>query len=297
MKRCLACNALFASSMSIANCPTCGASPAVVDGFCAYAPDLAHESAGFKSTYFSELARLEDANFWFRSRNKLILWALKKYCQTFHSFLEIGCGTGYVLSGVAKAFPHATLNGSEIFTAGLGFAAARLPSANLMQMDARNIPFDEAFDVIGAFDVLEHIEDDELVLSQVHAALKPQGYIVLTVPQHAWLWSPIDEYACHVRRYTATVLHQKIEAAGFRIVRTTSFISTLLPAMMVSRFLQRKKSVATLDATAELKIAPWLNYLFSTTLSFELSVIRSGINLPIGGSRLVVARKIGLDER
>ncbi len=158
MKRCLACNTLYVSSL--ADCSICGFKPLLVDGFYAYAPDLAHGGGGFKSSYFSDLARLEEANFWFQSRNQLILWALEEYCQNFQSFLEIGCGTGYVLSGVSKLFPHSTLQGSEIFIAGLGFAAARLPTVNLMQMDARDIPFQEEFDVIGAFDVLEHIEED-----------------------------------------------------------------------------------------------------------------------------------------
>lgn len=290
MKRCLACDAHYASS--IADCPICGFRPVLVDGFHAYAPDFAHGGGGFKSSSFSELARLEEDNFWFRARNQLILWALDEYCHNFQSFLEIGCGTGYVLSGVSKRFPCSTLHGSEIFTAGLNFAVARLPAANFMQMDARNIPFEEEFDVIGAFDVLEHIEDDEGVLAQVHAALKPQGLMLLTVPQHAWLWSASDEYACHVRRYAASDLHKKIETAGFQIVRSTSFVTTLLPAMMVSRFFQKKVSDGNFDATAELQISSWLNLLFYRFLNGELSIIRKGFSSPVGGSRLVVARKI-----
>ena len=290
MKHCLSCHAYYASS--ITDCPTCGFGPVLVDGFHAYAHDLAHGSSGFKSSYFSELAHLEEANFWFRSRNRIILWALEEYCPNFRSYLEIGCGNGYVLAGVSKLFPHATLHGSEIFTAGLGFAASRLPAVNLMQMDARNIPFAEEFDVIGAFDVLEHIEEDERVLGQIHAALMPHGFMLLTVPQHTWLWSSLDEYACHIRRYAASGLHKKIEAAGFQIVRTTSFVTALLPAMVLSRFFRRKRTADRFDATAELKISPWLNSIFGKILDAELACIKKGINLPVGGSRLVVARKI-----
>jgi len=289
MKRCLACNAHYASS--ITNCPDCGFKPALVDGFYSFAPDFAHSGGGFKSSYFPELARLEETNFWFRSRNQLILWALEEYCRNFQSLLEIGCGTGYVLSGVSALFPNSILHGSEIFVAGLGFAASRLPSASFMQMDARNIPFQEEFDVIGAFDVLEHVKEDERVLAQVSASLKPKGFMLLTVPQHTWLWSSIDEYACHVRRYVASDLHRKIETAGLRIVRSTSFVTTLLPAMMISRLLQKKVPDKCFDATAELKITPWLNSLFFGLLGAELAVIKKGLNFPAGGSRLVVARK------
>lgn len=290
MKRCLSCNALYVSSL--ASCSTCRFKPLFVDGFYAYAPDLAHGGGGFKSNYFSDLASLEDANFWFRSRNQLILWALEEYCQNFQSFLEIGCGTGYVLSGISKLFPHSTLQGSEIFIEGLSFAAERLPFVNLMQMDARDIPFQEEFDVIGAFDVLEHIAEDEDVLAQVYAALKPNGFMLLTVPQHAWLWSSVDEYACHVRRYAASDLHHKIKTAGFQVVRSTSFVTTLLPAMMASRLFKKKISDRKFDATAELKISPWLNSLFFQLLRSEIAIISKGFNFPVGGSRLVVARKL-----
>jgi SAM-dependent methyltransferase len=290
MRRCLSCDARYASS--IRNCPNCGFVPAIVDGFDSYAPDFAHDGGGFKSNYFLELARLEDANFWFQSRNNLLIWAISKYCPNFGSLLEIGCGTGYVLSGISTKFPRSTLFGSEIFIAGLGFAATRLPSAKFMQMDARGIPFENEFDVIGAFDVLEHIKEDEKVLAQMCMALKPEGLMLLTVPQHAWLWSPIDEYACHERRYAAPDIHQKIEAAGFRVIRSSSFVTTLLPAMMISRFLQKKVSDKKFDATAELEISPWLNSLFCRIFKVELAIIKWGFNLPIGGSRLVVAKKI-----
>ena len=117
MRRCFACNVYFSSTLE--DCPTCGVSPVLLDGFRAYAPEFAHDGGGFKSTYFSDLAGLEKANFWFQSRNSLILWALKKYFPALSSIMEVGCGTGFVLSGVSEAFPSARLVGSEIFVAGL----------------------------------------------------------------------------------------------------------------------------------------------------------------------------------
>lgn len=95
-----------------------------------------------------EVARLEETNFWFRSRNQLILWVLKHYCDNFSSLFEIDCRTGHVLSDISKQFPHATLQRSDIFIAGLSFAATRLSLAGLIKMDTRNIPYE--FDVIGA---------------------------------------------------------------------------------------------------------------------------------------------------
>lgn len=288
MRRCLICDARRPSALN--DCPVCGNRPRIVDGFTAYAPELAHEGGGFDASYFPVLARLEEANFWFKARNELIVWALAKYCGGFRAYLEIGCGTGFVLSGVARRFPDAVLSASEIFTAGLGFAAQRVPSATFMQMDARHIPFAEEFDVVGAFDVVEHIEEDDAVFAQAHQALKPGGHLLLTVPQHAWLWSASDDYARHERRYSGGDLRDKIRRAGFKLKRSSSFVSLLLPLMLISR-LNSKKTPAEFDPTDEFKLPAWLNAAFYQAMAVERGMIRLGVNFPVGGSRLLVAQK------
>lgn len=248
-------------------------------------------SVGFKRHYFSELAALEEKNFWFRSRNRVILWALKKYTSRPNSFLEIGCGTGFVLSGISKLFPSSKLLGGEYFEEGLAYARERVPTAKIEKMDARCIPYKSELDAIGLFDVLEHISEDEIVLQQIFTALKPSGHLFITVPQHQWLWSAVDEDACHVRRYSARELHNKVWNAGFEIVRSTSFVTTLLPAMYLSRLFQRNKCNRDVDALAELRINPVLNRIFECLLNLELGLIRCGLSLDVGGSRLLVAQK------
>jgi SAM-dependent methyltransferase len=156
-----------------------------------------------------------------------------------------------------------------------------------VQMDARKIPFEKEFDVIGAFDVLEHIEEDLLVLAQMHQALVPGGGILLTVPQHAFLWSQADEDACHVRRYEARALTEKIQQVGFTIIRVTSFVSLLLPFMMISRLRYRRD-----NPMAELEISGLANTVLERVLDLERCLIRYGLQFPVGGSLLVVARKI-----
>jgi trans-aconitate methyltransferase len=248
-------------------------------------------NAGFKAHYFEELAKLEAGNFWFRVRNKFILWALLKYAPALKSFHEIGCGTGFVISAVAECFPDADLSGSEYFEEGLAFAKRRVPRAKFAKMDARNLPYKAELDAIGAFDVLEHIEEDESVLRQMHKALKPGGLVFVTVPQHRWLWSAIDEYACHARRYDANELHAKAREAGFEIIRSTSFVSILMPAMYLSRLTTRNKAAMEIDEVPGLRVNPILNVIFEWVLKFELALVRAGLSLPIGGSRLLVARK------
>jgi SAM-dependent methyltransferase len=288
MKVCIACNHRF--ERADWQCTKCGYRPPQIDGHLAFAPELAHASEGFEAHFFKHLAELEAGNFWFRSRNRLILWALQRYFSHAQNCLEIGCGTGFVLSGIEQNFPNLQLCASEVFTQGLAFAAQRVSTAQLFQMDARKIPFKDEFDLIGAFDVLEHIQADTEVLAQMYQAVHPGGGILLTVPQHPWLWSQADDYAHHRRRYRAIELQQKVTAAGFRVVRTTSFVSLLLPLLLASR-LGQKRPQSNYDPTAELKIRGWLNGMLENILSWERWMIQGGVSFPAGGSLLLIAKK------
>lgn len=289
MKRCLSCEYVFDSVET--KCPNCGHEPKQIGGFIAYAPETAIGSEGFKPEYFEQLAKLEAKNFWFKARNELILWAVQKFCRTREKYLEVGCGTGFVLSGIVGQNSKIRATGSEVFVDGLRIASKRVPSASFIQMDARKIPFVEEFDIVGAFDVIEHIEEDELVLEQLFVALRPGGNLLLTVPQHMSLWSNADEYACHKRRYSSRELLQKVRDAGFCVETTTSFVTTLLPALIASRLVDRRKPIEEFDETKELTLPFALNEVFLAMLRFELALIKRGIRLPFGGTRLLVAKK------
>ncbi len=255
-----------------------------------FAPELADANGGFQADYFGQLAALEAGHFWFRSRNRLVCWALRRYFPAMRTFLEVGCGTGFVLSGIRREFQELRLCGSEVFSDGLVFAGQRLPGVALFQMDARRIPFEDEFDVIGAFDVLEHVDDDAEVLQQMFQAVTPGGGIVLTVPQHRWLWSAVDDYSFHKRRYAREALLEKIQRAGFQVLRVTSFVFLLLPMLLLSR-LWRVGSSAGSDPLAEYNIPSWANAVFESALDLERCLIATGVSLPAGGSLLVVAKR------
>ena len=288
MKVCLQCEAKFSSEKW--QCPACQHQPQLLDGYLAFSPELNEQSDDFDEAIFERLAGVEEGNYWFRSRSRLIIWSLKTYFPGLNNFFELGCGTGYVLLCLEKALPELSLYGGEVFVEGLKFASQRLSRAELVQMDARRIPFEDEFEVMSAFDVLEHIEEDEVVLKQMHRAVRQGGGIVLTVPQHPFLWSQTDDYAHHIRRYTAKELRTKVENAGFEVLKMTSFVSLLLPLMIASR-LRRRQSASDSDQMPELKINKLLNALLEKFLDFERWMIRLGLTFPMGGSLLVVARK------
>ena len=246
-------------------------------------------SANFPVESFARLAKSESTHWWFRSRNEVVIWAIRKYVSHCVDFLEIGCGTGFVLEGISKSFQQFKLSGSEYFDEGLLFAKKRIPSADFRQLDATKMNDVEKYDCVGAFDVIEHIEDDKLVLSNINRSLKPGGFLVVTVPQHRWLWSVVDEHAQHVRRYTKIELAKKVKEAGFEIVMSTSFVSLLVPLMWISRMKTQSKD--NFDPMSEFNIPKGLNFLLETIMKFELWLLKCGLSLPIGGSRILVARK------
>ena len=95
----------------------------------------------------------------------------------------------------------------------------------------------------------------------------------------------------HVRRYTATELRRKVEAAGFEVVRMTSFVSLLLPMMFASRLRLRIRERKEFDAIGELRQPRAVNMALEAVMMIERTLIRRGLSFPAGGSLLLVSRK------
>jgi len=287
MKICASCG--HAQAALPGACEACGRAPRVHAGIELHAPDV-EQDEGYDPAYFAQLARLEDGHFWFRQRNRIICAFARRFFPETRHFMEVGCGTGFVLRELKDEFPQWRAWGSELHAEGLEFAAQRLPNLRFLQMDARRIPFEDEFDLIGSFDVLEHIPDDGEVLASMRSALRPGGGLLLTVPQHPWLWSAQDEAAHHVRRYRRGELEEKLEKAGFSVLRSTSFVTLLLPMMLASRLGNRLAGDGC-DPLREVRIGPFANLLGNLGMRFDRTLIAMGINLPAGGSRIIAARR------
>jgi SAM-dependent methyltransferase len=270
-------------------CAACGRAPEPGE-FPRFAPGLDDTGGGFSVEAFDELAELEAGSFWFRGRNRLIATLLQRHAPHAASFLEVGCGTGFVLAGVRAVRPGLAVTGVEASTRGLRLARRRLPDVELLQMDATRLAWRDEFDVVGCFDVLEHVEDDREALRQLRAAAMPGGVVLVTVPQHPRLWSADDEYGHHLRRYTRGELLDKARAAGLTPVQVTSFVSLLLPLMALSR--RRRRTLGPdYDPRAELRQGPRLRAALEGVLGVERHLVARGVSLPAGGSLVLVARR------
>lgn len=253
-------------------------------------PDALPTLEGYDQGLFSVVAEVERTSFWYGSRSELIAWALYRHFPRAETLLEVGCGTGVVLETLHRRLPALRISGSDLFPEALEHARRLVPAATFSQVDARALPYESQFDVTCAFDVLEHVNEDDAVLAGMMRATVPGGGLIVTVPQHRWLWGPMDELAHHVRRYRRGELLDKIRRAGFRIELATSFVSLLLPAMAATRMRLRLRP-GPVDLAAQLVPGRALNAVLLRVMDLERGLIGRGLRFPAGGSLLVVARK------
>jgi SAM-dependent methyltransferase len=284
---CLSCSTPF--SGAVWTCPTCGYAPNRVDGVPVFAPEIADGHVGDAEYRLKDLSDAESKHFWFVARSRLIEWAIAQYFPSCRSLLDLGCGAGGVLAALRPRLAGIHIEGADALTSALGYATRRVADASFAQVDIGRLPYDREFDVVGAFDVIEHLDDDGRALEQMHRACTVGGGVIVTVPQHPFLWSAIDEYSCHRRRYTKGDLVRKLRAAGFAIERVTSFTTLLLPALLLVR--ARRQDAKTLDPSAELRIGSLANAIGHWAGRLERLTIQSGLSFPAGGSLLAIARR------
>lgn len=227
-------------------------------------------------------------------RKEIILDTLKRQIPDIGGcrMLEIGCGNGSVLSFLKRN--GINIEGGDPFIEGLRFCRQRTGTVPLYQMDILALPFRNDFDIIGLFDVLEHIDEDEKALLEVGQALKPRGKILLTVPAHKFLWSYFDMSSAHKRRYSRKELITKLERNGFTINKISYYVFLLFPLFLSIRVFSNilwhgggKRNVKT---SLEVKTIPVVNEILLLFMRAEKRLLRY-LNLPLGASLLVLAEK------
>jgi 2-polyprenyl-3-methyl-5-hydroxy-6-metoxy-1,4-benzoquinol methylase len=267
----------------------------LVDGIKCFSPEVASSYDDYPDEGFDLTDESGESSFWVRSRNRLFKKIV--YAQTLSTrktkFLEIGCGTGNFIEKIIEN-ENLEVTGSEIYLKGLQYAKKNLPHVNFIQFDITQGTIGEEFDLIVAFDVIEHIEDDVAALLNINKMLNKGGGFIMTVPQHMFLWSRLDEIVKHKRRYSRRELVTKLQDSGFDISYATSFLFVLFPLMLISRLFDKSGDQSQFDEVAlekRVKFPNALNWIFDLFMRIDELLIRLGISLPFGGTLVVVARK------
>jgi SAM-dependent methyltransferase len=161
--------------------------------------------------------------------------------------LELGCGTGHNLA-MLSGFGH--VDGLELDEEARALSEKRLGrkvmSAPLPEL--AGVP-DRQYDLIGAFDVIEHIADDRAALASIAAKLKPTGKFVMTVPAHQWMWSAHDVVNHHKRRYSKRGLKSLVESSPLKLERIGYFNSLLFPVAVAQRAASKARGAEDADVT------------------------------------------------
>lgn len=234
-------------------------------------------------------------SFWVRSRNRTFSELIASFCKKsdFSSFFELGCATGDFLSYLNRHVHWLKLSGSDNMPEAVHAAQTALPEIQIFRLDAKQLNSDDELEAIGAFDLLEHITEDKLVMSQVFQTLKPGGLFFMSVPQHKFMWSQLDEKIQHKRRYGRQELIEKLKDTGFKIEYITSLVALLFPAMILQRFIVDRAVVNKddEDISPYVSFNPLLNATFDKLMRIDEFLIRRRISLPFGGTLVAVARK------
>ena len=242
----------------------------------------------YESSHLDVLAEAEKSHFWFKNRREKICQTFKKFVPKNARILEIGAGTGFVAEKLQE-FGY-SIEVSDIHSNGLLYAKKR-GMKKLYQFDLFNPPFEEEFDVICLFDVLEHLSDESQALQCLKQMLKPGGLIILTVPAHSWLWSRDDVIAGHYKRFTKSHLKSAFLSSGFQPVHLSYFFSAILPFLLLRRWLKKDTGLPlSKDDVLEIKLSPLMNQLMNllTQTEFHLGGLLPNL---AGGSLLGLAQR------
>lgn len=266
----------------------------VVDGIKCYSPEVASAYMDYPDSGFDLTDKNAESSFWVSSRNRLFKSIVERHLSPTGKtkFLEIGCGTGDFIRQIADN-ENLEITGSEIYLKGLVYAKKNLPSVDFVQFDVTKGTIGEQFQIITAFDVIEHIENDAAALSNINQMLKRDGALIISVPQHMFLWSNLDEIVKHKRRYSRQELVAKLKNNGFEINYATSFIFVLFPLMLISRLFDKGNDQSQSDERAlEKRVKfPWIvNAIFDLFMRIDEGLIKLGVSLPFGGTLVIVAR-------
>ena len=234
---------------------------------------------------YDQMAELDDRHWWYRGRREVLAALIRRIVRPPQDaeILEIGCGTGHNFP-MLGAFGH--VDALELDDQMRAYAERRL-GRNVMSAplpELAGVP-DRGYDLIGAFDVIEHIDDDRPAIAAIAIKLKPGGKFVMTVPAHQWMWSTHDVVNHHKRRYSKRSLRDLIEGSPLRLEALGYFNSLLFPAAVAERVASKARGKD--EASLSLPPAP-LNAVLERTFAAERHLI-GRVPLPPGLSLYAVA--------
>ncbi|MBY0435247.1 MAG: class I SAM-dependent methyltransferase [Cyclobacteriaceae bacterium] len=243
----------------------------------------------------SESIKFEDGSFWFLHRNKVICEVLQKISDQ-GNFVDIGGGNGLQATYIKRQFPK-----REVALVEPGYAgclnAKRRGIKHVYNSLFQNFDFiNFNTQAVGLFDVIEHIENDAGFILQLSKQLEKGTKILITVPAYKLLWSDLDDYGNHHRRYNKKMILYLAAKANLKILYFSHFFSYLVPLTFLLRTLPylvrggRSNEKILKAENKQHKPSGFIDWIFSFLSKMEMRIIKRS-NLSFGAS-IVVALEV-----
>ena len=186
--------------------------------------------------FYSEYSQIEDTHWWFRGRREIFTRLLDPLGKARLRILDIGFGTGAMLTFLSR---YGDVVGMDMSVEAIRFARTRCDRPMLLG-DITHVPLATAsLDLVTAFDIIEHVDDDAAALAELARICRPGGHMLITVPALQFLWGNQDVISHHRRRYTLREVEARVRTAGFTPRRLSYFNALLFPAVAAVRVARR----------------------------------------------------------
>ena len=234
---------------------------------------------------YEKMAELDQRHWWYRARREVLAALIRRKARPpparSCSRSAAAPGTTSRCSANSARSKDSNWTTKPVQSPRSG-SAGTVISAPLPELEG--VP-ERHYDLIGAFDVIEHIDDDKAAMNSIAKRLKRGGRLVVTVPAHQWMWSAHDVVNHHKRRYSKRALRQLIESSPLRLETIGYFNSLLFPLAVGERLSSKLRGKD--DADLSLPPKP-LNSALERAFAAERHLV-GRLPLPPGLSLFAVA--------
>lgn len=233
--------------------------------------------------------RLEDRHWWFEGRRRVIREVLQRHLlpRAQRRVLDVGCGTGGMFPLLSE---FGEVDGAEASPDALERARRKFPMRRIEACALPGALPTGTWDVVTAFDVIEHLDEPIAALRTMYSRLPWDGQVVVTVPAFQFLWSRHDDANHHRRRYSRLQLVSELSSAGLKVTFVSYYNTLLFPAVAGVRLLEKLLPSRAGGDTDLAETKEPLNGVLTTLFGAErLAVGRA--RLPFGVSLIAVAQK------
>lgn len=228
----------------------------------------------------------QDAHWWFRVRDTLMIDIISQYVEPGCSILDFGCNYGHAVRLLKNSGYQSV--GVDISKEAIEYGKS-LKISDLFLLSEVDLG-KESFDAVLLMDVIEHIEDDKNTLSDVYSKVKPGGIVLITVPAFMFLWGVQDEVSHHFRRYRLSELESLTQQVGdFQVIKKTYFNTFLFLPILLFRLLSKICNMQSRNSDLDINNG-LANKIFFMIFNAERKLLKY-VNFPFGVSALLVLRK------